>query len=92
MGARARRGRQAPPGSFPGRTGGQGPAGLTRAQGEAAPVPAPPPAIRRTSLKEIMFEFDQADIRYSKSRKFRRIAAHAGQYPSVRVAIDGYTG
>jgi hypothetical protein len=43
-------------------------------------------------LKEIVCEFDQADIRYSKSRKFRWIAAHAGQYPSVRVAIDGYTG
>ena len=89
MGARARRGRQAP-GSFP--EDGRTRPGLTRAQGEAAAEPAPGPAIRRTSLKEIVFELDQVDIRYSQSRKSRRIAAHTGQYPSVRVAIDGYTG
>jgi outer membrane protein OmpA-like peptidoglycan-associated protein len=50
----------------------------------------PLPAIRRTSLKEIVFEFDRADIRYSESRKFE-IAAYMSQTPSVRVAVDGYT-
>jgi outer membrane protein OmpA-like peptidoglycan-associated protein len=65
---------------------------VTRAQGEAAPEPVPLPAIRRTSLKEIVFGLDQADIRYSESRKFAEIAASMSQTPSVRVAIDGYVG
>jgi outer membrane protein OmpA-like peptidoglycan-associated protein len=43
-------------------------------------------------LKEIVFEFDQAEIRYSESRKLVEIAAHVSQNPSVWVAIDGDTG
>ena len=74
-----------------GMTGVQGPAGLTGAQGAAAPAPAPLPAIRWTSLKEIMFDFDRADIRYSESRKPAEIAAYMSQNPSVRLGIDGYT-
>jgi outer membrane protein OmpA-like peptidoglycan-associated protein len=72
-------------------TGVQGPAGLTGAQGAAAPAPLPLPAIRWTSLKEIMFDFDRADIRYSESRKPAEIAAYMSQNPSVRLGIDGYT-
>ena len=72
-----------------GMTGVQGPAGLTGAQGAAAPAPLP--AIRWTSLKEIMFDFDRADIRYSESRKPAEIAAYMSQNPSVRLGIDGYT-
>ncbi len=72
-----------------GMSGVQGPAGLTGAQG--MPAPAPLPAIRWTSLKEIMFDFDKADIRYSESRKPAEIAAYMSQNPSVRLGIDGYT-
>jgi hypothetical protein len=68
------------------------PAGLTGAQGKAAPKPAPLPAIRRTSLQDIVSESDQAENWYSESRKFAEIAAYMSQNPSVWVAIDGYTG
>ena len=74
-----------------GMTGVQGPTGLTGAQGTAAPTPAPVPAIRWTSLKEIMFDYDRADIRYSESRKPAEIAVYMSQNPSVRLGIDGYT-
>ncbi len=72
-----------------GMSGVQGPAGLTGAQG--MPAPAPMPAIRWTSLKEILFDFDKTDIRYSESRKPAEIAAYMSQNPSVRLGIDGYT-
>jgi outer membrane protein OmpA-like peptidoglycan-associated protein len=74
-----------------GMTGVQGPAGLTGAQGTAAAAPAPLPASRWTSLKDFMFDFDRADIRYSESRKPAEIAAYVSQNPSVRLGIDGYT-
>jgi outer membrane protein OmpA-like peptidoglycan-associated protein len=74
-----------------GMTGVQGPTGLTGAQGVAAPTPSPLPAIRWTSLKEIMFDFDRAEIRSSESRKPAEIAAYMSQNPSVRLGIDGYT-
>lgn len=74
-----------------GMTGVQGPAGLTGAQGVAAPAPGPLPALRWTSLKEILFDFDKADIRYSESRKPDEIAIYMSQNPSVRLGIDGYT-
>ncbi len=70
-----------------GMTGVQGPAGITGAQGAAAPAPG----TRWTPLKEIMFDFDRTDIRYSESRKPAEIAAYVSQNPSVRLGIDGYT-
>jgi outer membrane protein OmpA-like peptidoglycan-associated protein len=70
-----------------GMTGVQGPAGLTGAQG----APAPAPGIRWTSLKDIMFDFDKADIRYSETRKPAEIAVYVSQNPSARLGIDGYT-
>jgi outer membrane protein OmpA-like peptidoglycan-associated protein len=72
-----------------GMTGVQGPAGLTGAQG--APAPAPQPGVRWTSLKDIMFDFDKADIRYSETRKPAEIATYVSQNPSARLGIDGYT-
>ena len=43
-------------------------------------------------MKETESEFDQADIRYSESRKLAEIAAHMSKKLSVRVAVDGHTG
>jgi peptidoglycan-associated lipoprotein len=43
------------------------------------------------SLKEIMFDYDRSDIRYSESRKPSEVAAYMNQNPSVRLGIDGYT-
>ena len=43
------------------------------------------------SLKDIMFDYDRSDIRYSESRKPAEVAAYMSQNPSVRLGIDGYT-
>lgn len=76
----------------PGLTGVQGPAGVTGAQGVAAPGPgAPVGTVRWTSLGDILFDYDRAEIRYSESRKPAEIAAYMSQNPSVRLGIDGYT-
>jgi outer membrane protein OmpA-like peptidoglycan-associated protein len=72
-----------------GMTGVQGPAGITGAQG--APASPPMPGVRWMSLKEIMFDYDRSDIRYSESRKPSEVAAYMSQNPSVRLGIDGYT-
>lgn len=72
-----------------GMTGVQGPTGLTGAQG--APASAPLPGVRWTALKDIMFDFDKADIRSSETRKPAEIAAYVTQNPSARLGIDGYT-
>src|SRR5882724_6063049 len=74
-----------------GMTGVQGPAGITGATGAAAPALAPLPAVRWTSLKDFMFDFDRSDIRYSESKKPAEIATYMSQNPSVRLGIDGYT-
>jgi outer membrane protein OmpA-like peptidoglycan-associated protein len=72
-----------------GMTGVQGPTGLTGAQGPTATAPLP--AVRWTSLKDFMFDYDRSDIRYSESRKPAEIATYMSQNPSVRLGIDGYT-
>jgi len=72
-----------------GMTGVQGPAGITGAQGASASSPMP--GVRWMSLKDIMFDYDRSDIRYSESRKPAEVAAYMGQNPSVRLGIDGYT-
>lgn len=74
-----------------GMTGVQGPAGITGAQGAPALSPSPMPGVRWMSLKEIMFDYDRSDIRYSESRKPAEVAAYMSQNPSVRLGIDGYT-
>src|ERR1700687_5435599 len=73
-----------------GMTGVQGPTGLTGAQGSTAPAPLLP-AVRWTSLRDFMFDYDRSDIRYSESRKPSEVAAYMSQNPSVRLGIDGYT-
>jgi outer membrane protein OmpA-like peptidoglycan-associated protein len=72
-----------------GMTGVQGPTGLTGAQG--APASSTLPAVRWTSLKDFMFDYDRSDIRSSESRKPAEIATYMSQNPSVRLGIDGYT-
>ena len=74
-----------------GMTGVQGPVGVTGAQGTAPAAPAPLPPVRWTSLKDIMFDSDKADIRNSESVKPAEIAAYMRQNPSARLGIDGST-
>jgi len=71
-----------------GMTGVQGPAGITGAQGAPASTLS---GLRWMSLKDIMFDYDRSDIRYSESRKPAEVAAYMSQNPSVRLGIDGYT-
>ena len=74
-----------------GMTGVQGPTGITGATGPAAPNLAPLPAVRWTSMKDFMFDFDRSDIRYSESKKPAEIATYMSQNPTARLGIDGYT-
>jgi outer membrane protein OmpA-like peptidoglycan-associated protein len=75
-----------------GMTGPAGPAGATGSQGQPGtttwPGPASP-ATGWTSLRDIMFEFDTANIRSSEMSKISDIATYVKQNPSVRVGIDG---
>jgi peptidoglycan-associated lipoprotein len=77
-----------------GMTGAPGPAGATGSQGQpgrtASPDPAPP-ANGWISLRDILFDFDTADLRPSELSKIAEIAAYVNQNPSVRVGIDGAT-
>ena len=74
-----------------GMTGVQGPTGITGATGPAAPNLAPLPAVRWTSMKDFMFDFDRSDIRYSESKKPAEIATYMSQNPTARLGLDGYT-
>ena len=74
-----------------GMTGVQGPTGITGATGPGAPNLAPLPAVRWTSMKDFMFDFDRSDIRYSESKKPAEIATYMSQNPTARLGIDGYT-
>ena len=74
-----------------GMTGVQGPTGITGATGPSAPNLAPSPAVRWTSMKDFMFDFDRSDIRYSESKKPAEIATYMSQNPTARLGIDGYT-
>ena len=74
-----------------GMTGVQGPTGITGAPGPGAPNHAPLPAVRWTSMKDFMFDFDRSDIRYSESKKPAEIATYMSQNPTARLGIDGYT-
>jgi peptidoglycan-associated lipoprotein len=73
-----------PPGPT-GPTGSQGQPGMTASQGQAASVTG------WISLRDIVFDFDTADIRPSEMSKISDIAAYVNQNPSVRVGIDGST-
>ena len=86
------RGHTGPPGPT-GMTGAQGATGLTGTQGQPG-MTAPGPAASPTgwiSLRDIMFDFDTADIRRSEMNKISDVAAYLKQNPSTRVGIDGAT-
>jgi len=75
-------------------TGAQGQAGVTGAQGQpgmaAAGSPAPA-GTRWTSLRDIMFDYNRAEIRSTEMNKISDIAVYTNQNPSVRLGIDGTT-
>jgi outer membrane protein OmpA-like peptidoglycan-associated protein len=76
-----------------GMTGTQGATGLTGTRGQPG-MTAPGPGASETgwiSLRDIMFDFDTADIRPSEMNKISEVAAYLQQNPSVRVGIDGST-
>ena len=86
------RGHTGPPGPT-GMTGAQGATGLTGTQGQPG-LAAPGPAASQTgwiSFRDIMFDFDTADIRRSEMNKISDVAAYLKQNPSTRVGIDGAT-
>ena len=86
------RGHTGPPGPT-GMTGAQGATGLTGTQGQPG-MTAPGPAVSPTgwiSLRDIMFDYDTADIRRSEMNKISDVAAYLKQNPSTRVGIDGST-
>ena len=86
------RGLTGPPGPS-GMTGAQGPTGQTGSQGQPGMTASPGPAASTgwISLRDIMFDFDTADIRPTEMNKISEIAAYLSQNPSVRVGIDGST-
>ena len=76
-----------------GHTGPPGPTGMTGTQGQPG-MTATNPAASETgwiSLRDIMFDFDTADIRRSEMNKISDVAAYLKQNPSTRVGIDGAT-
>ncbi len=86
------RGNTGPPGPT-GMTGAQGVTGLTGTQGQPG-MTSPGPAASETgwiTLRDIMFNFDTADIRPSEMNKISDVAGYLKQNPSVRVGIDGST-
>ena len=89
MGPRGHMGAPGPTGM----TGAQGATGQTGTQGQPG-MTAPSPATSGTgwiSLRDIMFDYDTADIRPSEMNKISEVAAYLKQNPSIRVGIDGST-
>jgi outer membrane protein OmpA-like peptidoglycan-associated protein len=75
-----------------GPTGAQGPVGATTGQTVVAVQPAVAlPASRWTPFRDVMFDYDRADIRSVEMSKILEMAAYARQNPTVRLGIDGYT-
>jgi len=93
------RGHTGPPGpagmtGMTGAAGSPGPTGATGSQGQpgmAASPGAAAPAAGWISLRDILFDYDTADIRPSEMSKISEVAAYLKQNPSVRVGIDGST-
>jgi outer membrane protein OmpA-like peptidoglycan-associated protein len=82
-----------PPG-MTGMTGSAGPTGATGSQGQPGITASPrldAPASDWISLRDILFDFDTAEIRPSERSKISDIASYVNQNPSVRVGIDGAT-
>jgi len=77
-----------------GMTGERGPTGMTGAQGERGTTDSrrQPAAIGGwVSLRDIVFDSEEADIRRSEMDKISDIASYVDQNPSVRLRIDGST-
>jgi outer membrane protein OmpA-like peptidoglycan-associated protein len=75
-------------------TGAQGPTGMTGAQGQRGMTESErqrDPVAGWVSLREIIFDFDDADIRPSEMSKISDIASYVDQNPNVRLGIDGST-
>ena len=68
-----------------GMTGSQGQAGVTESQGQPVAVAG------WVSLRDILFDFDRAEIRPSEMSKISDIASYVDQNPNVRLGIDGAT-
>src|SRR6185503_14852929 len=86
------RGDTGPPGPT-GMTGAQGSTGPTGSQGQPG-ITVRGPAASETgwiSLRDIMFDYDTADIRPSEMNKISEVADYLKQNPSIRVGIDGST-
>jgi outer membrane protein OmpA-like peptidoglycan-associated protein len=77
-----------------GMTGERGPTGMTGAQGERGTTESrgqPASVGGWVTLRDIIFDFDEADIRPSEMDKISDIASYVDQNPSVRLRIDGST-
>jgi len=86
-----------------GMTGAQGPAGMTGSQGQRGMTgsqgqrgvtesQSQPAAVAGwVSLRDILFDYDEADLRPSELSKISEIASYVNQNPSVRLGIDGAT-
>lgn len=77
-----------------GMTGSQGQPGMTGSQGQAGVPGSRGPgtvAASWTSLRDIRFDFDKAEIRPVEMSKVSEIATYMSQNPSVRLGIDGST-
>jgi outer membrane protein OmpA-like peptidoglycan-associated protein len=75
-------------------TGAQGQAGVTGAQGRPGVAGAANPApagTSWTSLRDIMFDYNRAEIRPTEMSKIADIATYSNQNPSARLGIDGTT-
>jgi len=87
------RGPMGPPGPT-GMTGPPGPTGLTGSQGQPGTISSSGQAASTTgwiSLRDILFDYDTAEIRSSEMSKISDVADYVKQNPSVRVGIDGST-
>ncbi len=86
-----------------GMTGAQGPAGMTGSQGQRGMTGSqgqrgvtetesqPASVAGWVSLRDILFDYDKAELRPSELSKISDIASYVNQNPGVRVGIDGAT-
>lgn len=77
-----------------GMTGSQGQPGMTGSQGEPGLVGQQGQAVSETtrvSLREILFDYDTAEIRRSEMEKISDVALYVSENPSVNLGIDGAT-
>lgn len=78
-----------PPGPAgpPGGAGAPGPAGPA---GVAGPAGEPGAAAKWTSFRDILFDFDKADIRGPEQTKIGEITTFMNQNNAAELALDGY--